>query len=342
MQLEFAQIQAITVGAARVEAHKDGIHFYRFTKGQERLYQARSADFHVKTFSTSGIRLRFRTDSRVLGLRGKVLPGCSRSYFSFDIFVNGKMVDTVDNFTGLRLPHDYTKMDFPLGTFEKTVTLGEGEKEVCIYLPWSVQVVLQTLSLDEGAFVTPAKPAKKILCFGDSITHGYDALRPSNKYISKLADVLDAEEYNKAIGGEIFWPELAATREDFEPDWITVAYGTNDWNTCSRTEFENNCKAFYRNLHETYPRTPIFAITPIWRQELEEERPFGPFLQVGEHIRALTADLEHVTVVDGFDFVPQNAQYYADLRLHPDDQGFAAYYGAIWSKIKGELANYCN
>lgn len=326
MQLNFSQIQSIALGAARVEQDEDGVRFYRFTEEQEQLYQARSVDFYMKTFSTSGIRLRFRTDSRTLGLNVTVLPGCSRSYFSFDVFVNGKMVDTLDNFTDLQLPHDYTKVDFPLGTFEKTIALGEGEKEVCIYLPWSVKVTLQSLKLDEGAFVIPVKPAKKILCFGDSITHGYDALRPSNKYISKLADVLDAEEYNKAIGGEIFWPALATTKENFEPDLITVAYGTNDWNNCSREEFEDNCGAFYRNLHATYPNTPIYAITPIWRQEMKESRLFGPFLTVGEQIRALTAKLEHTTVVDGFGFVPQETQYYADLRLHPNDRGFETYF----------------
>ena len=334
MQLKFSQIQAITVGAARVESQEDGIHFYRFTKEQEALYKARSEDFYIKTFSTSGIRLRFRTDSRVLGLRGKVLPGCSRSYFSFDVFVDGKMVDSLNNFTGGELPHDYTKMPFLIGNFSKTFDLGAGEKEVCVYLPWSVKVALEALELDDGAFIEPIKPAKKMLCFGDSITHGYDALHPSNKYISKLADFLDAEEYNKAIGGEIFWPGLAATREDFDPDYITVAYGTNDWNTCTREEFEDNCQAFYRNLRANYPDTPIYAITPIWRKDLEEARPFGAFRDVDFLIRSQVADLENVTVVDGFNFVPHDAQYYADLFLHPNDQGFGAYATAILSKIK--------
>ena len=46
---------------------------------------------------------------------------------------------------------------------------------------------------------------------------------------ARLADALGAEEVNKAIGGECFFPELAATKEDFQPEYITVAYGTNDW-----------------------------------------------------------------------------------------------------------------
>lgn len=342
MQLNLSQIQAITLGAARVEQQADGIQFYRFTRQQEELYKERNEDFYIKTFSTSGVRLRFRTDSRTMGFCVAVSLGCSRSYFSFDVFVDGKMVDSLNNFTGAKLPRDYTKMPFLLGNFSKQFDLGAGEKEVCIYFPWSVKVTLETIELDDGAFADPVKPTKKMLCFGDSITHGYDALHPSNKYISKLADCLDAEEYNKAIGGEIFWPGLAATREAFEPDYITVAYGTNDWNNCSREEFEDNCQAFYRNLRRNYPDTPIYAITPIWRKDMAEARPFGAFRDVNAIIRSQVEELDDVTVIDGFAFVPQDERLYADLRLHPNDEGFAAYYGAIWSKIKVELANYCN
>lgn len=327
MKLNFSQIQAMTLGAARVERQEDGIHFCRFTREQEALYKARSEDFYMKSFSTSGVRLRFGTNSRTLHLSGDVYKGCSRTYFSFDVFVNGMMVGNLDNFTDKNAP-------FSLGAFSKTFDLGEGDKEVCIYLPWSVQIALQSLNLDDGAFVRPVRPARKILCFGDSITHGYDALRPSNKYISRFADWLDAEEYNKAIGGEIFFPELAATREDFEPDLITVAYGTNDWNNCTRDEFINNCRAFYRNLRENYPKTPIYALTPIWRKDLEETRSFGAFRDVDALIRSQVADLEHVTVIDGFSFVPQDEKYYADLFLHPNDEGFAAYFEGLVRKMK--------
>lgn len=338
MQLNLSQIQTITLGAVRVEPQEDGIHFYRFTEEQEARYKARSEDFYLKTFCTSGVGLRFRTNSEKLQLSVGVLAGCSRSYFSFDVFADGKMVGNLDNFTGMDLPHDYTKMAFPLGDFSKTFHLGVGEKEVRIYFPWSVQVALKALALDDGAFAKPVKPRKKMLCFGDSITHGYDALRPGNKYITKLADALDAEEYNKAIAAEIFFPGLADTQEDFEPDYITVAYGTNDWNTCSREEFMDNCKAFCRNLTACYPHTKIFAITPIWRKEMDEKRPFGAFREVDALIRKQVAEFPTVTVVDGFDFVPRNEKYYADLRLHPNDAGFRAYFEAL----KDKLVNSCH
>lgn len=341
MRLEFSKIKDITLGAVRIEQNENGISFYRFTKKQEEMYKNRSEDFYRKTFATSGIRFRFRTNSTTLFLNAVIInKGSSRSYFSFDVFVNGERIDSIDNFSGANLPPEYNTLSFPTGEFSKEFYLGTGEKEVCVYLPWSVSVVLKEIAVDDGAFIDPIKPGKKMLCFGDSITQGYDALRPSNKYVSKLADVLDSEEYNKAIGGEIFYPDLAAAKEDFCPDYITVAYGTNDWNRCESDVFANNCKEFFNNLSVNYPNAKIFAITPIWRKDMDLNKPFGEFKGVGEIIKSQVAKHQNIWVIDGFCFVPQNEKLYADLRLHPNDKGFEFYFEGLVKAIKSISNDY--
>lgn len=334
MNLTFAQVQSVALGAARIAQQEDGIHFYRFTQEQENLYRERNAEFYAKTFCTSGVQLRFRTDSRSLGLKVLANLKSSRRYYSVDVFVNGEMAGCVDNFSDVQMERDYTTAKCPLGEAEKAFNLGEGEKEITIYLPWSVEMVLQEIALDDGASLTPVKPKHKMLCFGDSITHGYDALRPSNKYITKLARALDAEEYNKAIGGEIFFPALANAREDFAPDYISVAYGTNDWSKCEREELISNCKAFYANLRATYPEAKIFAITPVWRKDYQDYRKSGLFTLAEETIREATKDLPNVQVIYGFEFVPHDEAYYADLRLHPNDEGFEHYFQGLWNAIR--------
>jgi len=222
MKLNLLDFENISSGAVRVEEREEGFFFYRFTKAQEEMYKERSADFYRKTFSTSGITLRFETDSTSLFLDVNVEKSSSRTYFAFDLEINGKIIDSLQNFDETALPQDYTTIPAPLGSFSKTFELGEGKKEVCIYFPWSVAVVLKELTLN-GTYIKAVKRTKKLLAIGDSITHGYDALHPTNKYITKIAKHLDAEEYNKAIGGEVFVPELARLREDFVPDFITVA-----------------------------------------------------------------------------------------------------------------------
>ena len=291
MNLTISQIREITIGAVRIEKKENGICFFRFTKQQEELYKNRSSNFYMKTFATSGIQIRFFTNSKTLFLRTEISSGSSRTYFAFEVFVNGAKIDTLDNFSDTDIPPNYSTLKLPHGEFSKKFNLGEGDKEVCIYLPWSVCAVVKELVLDDGSFVKPSKPSKKMLSFGDSITQGYDALYPSKKYISMLANLLDAEEYNKAIGGEVFFPELAAARDDFEPDYITVAYGTNDWNKCTEEEFMRNCKEFFHNLNNSYPNTKIFVITPIWRKDMDESRAFGKFKNVAEIIQNQAAVL---------------------------------------------------
>lgn len=325
MKLTLEQIRAVTLGAARVEEVDGGIRFCRFTKAQEDLYDSYSQDFLKKTFSTAGICLRFRTDSTRLGLKVTVRSGSSRTYFAFDLLVNGVLTDSLANFG--ELTGDYTLVQLPHGDWEKEFSLGSGEKEVSLYFPWSAAVLLRELTVEDGAQLTPVVPGKKLLAFGDSITHGYDALHPSGKYISRLARYLDAQEFNKAIGGEVFYPPLALERESFTPDLITVAYGTNDWRMKTARELEEDCRGFYTNLRNTYPDTPIWAITPIWRADyLENISPAGDFALVEEIIRRVTSALENVTVIRGMDILPRDTGLFADGFLHPNDTGFEAYF----------------
>ena len=337
MKLELSQIKEITLGAVKVAQQEDGISFHRFTAQQEEMFKERRDDFYHKTFCTAGVQLRFRTDSKSLGLKVAFFHEAARNYFAMDLFVDGKMLDSLNNYDNMELPRLYTGLDYPELEFEKTYTLPEGEKEIRMYLPWSARVVLKELSLDDGAWVKPVKPGKKLLCFGDSITQGYDLLHPSCRYAAHIADFLGAEEHNKAIGGDVFFPELAQTREDFDPDYIIVAFGTNDWYRCGREETETNCRAFYQNISATYPGAKIFAFTPIWRADLTEERPFGDFFDVEKMIAAAVADLNNVTLVRGFDFVPHDTELYADGRLHPNDEGGMQYFQNLAKQLKAIL-----
>lgn len=142
-----------------------------------------------------------------------------------------------------------------------------------------------------------------------------------------MADLLSAEEYCKAIGGEFFNPDLALAYEPIEPDYITVAYGTNDWSKKTREYFTENCKKFYEILSEKYPKAKIFAITPIWRADINDEgKGFGDFSFVDSYIREVTRDLKNVVCIRGIDLVPHDRALFADFYLHPTDKGFDHYF----------------
>ena len=333
MKLNFEQIKKITTGAVQFQCEEGFILPKRFTSEQVELYRITNQDFYNKTFSTAGIKFSFKTDSENLYLKIKTTASSSRKYFSVDVLKDGRLIDDINNFSDMVLPQNYTQIDVPLGEFSKSFYLGVGEKNICVHLPWSVKTEIEEISIDDNASIEGIKPEKKLLAFGDSITHGYDALHTSGRYAAKLAHMLGAEEFNKAIGGERFFPELADIKESFTPDYITVAYGTNDWNTIDEDTFKSKCKAFYEILSRNYPSSKIFAITPIWRKDMNEDRKFGDFLNVEKNIKMAVENLENIAVISGFDFVPKGEKYYADLRLHPNDLGFEYYAENLYREI---------
>lgn len=337
MKLSIEQIKSIAQGAVRVEEKEDGIHFYRFTREQEEVYKIFRPEMYCKTFSSSGVCVEFETNSEFFFIKTNVLKSVSRSYFSFDVFVNGKFVGSLDNFSNKELPEIYCEKEYDLGIFSKTFLLGTGIKIVRICFPWSVKTVVESFEIEDGAFIRPVKKKGKMLAYGDSITQGCDALRPSKRYPAKIAEIFEVEEVNKAIGGDVFFPELAQEKDDFIPEFITVGYGTNDWSKTTEDILRANSEKFYKALCKNYPDSPIFTILPIWRKDYCEYRKFGKFSKVEEIIKEITAQYDNITVIQGFDFVPKDETYFADRRLHPNDRGFEHYFHNLYEELKDKI-----
>lgn len=336
VKLSFEQIKKITIGAVKINEQDGRITFDRFTEAQKAVYQVREPQkYYHRCFTSAGMRFVFRTDSKTLSLKINVLMGSARKYFSFDVFADGKNIGYLDNFSDSQVPECYPSAEFKhlLGEFSKSFCMGDGVKHVCVYLPWSVNWELLEMTLDDGAFIEPDVPKKVMLAFGDSITQGFDALRPSARYGSQIADLLNLQEVNKAIGGDTFRPELAEIPDAFVPALIIVAYGTNDWSKSDRKTFTEDCPAFFRALRKNYPQTRIYAITPIWRKDSLRETEVGKFEAVEEDIRKLIEGIDNITLISGKDLVPHDECYYADRRLHPNDEGFKHYAKNLYAKI---------
>ena len=337
MKLTLEQIKNITLGASRVREIDGDVRFYRFTEEQEELYRGYNDGFYTKSFATSGVRLRFKTDSRTLALSAGCIVASTRKYNAFDIFVNGTLSLSINNFDGTEYPAKFAEYGFEAkDVYEGSLELGEGTNEVEIYLPWSSATVLHSIELDDGASLIPVRPEKRMITFGDSITQGYDALHPSNRYAAKLANYLGAEERCKAIGGDVFYPDFAKLADEgYNPDYISVAYGTNDWSHGStRDVMVNSCREFYAALAKTYPNAKIIAMAPIWRKDYEKTVPFGKFAEVAELIEDAVSSIPGAVFVNAFEFVPFDEKYFADLRLHPNDEGFDHYAKNLCAKLK--------
>lgn len=337
MRLTFDQIQSITCGAVRILQEEKGLRFWRFTKEQELMYydtrKLTGMNYAGRSRASAGVKFAFRTDSKKLTLRVEAEPSTTRTYYDFEVLVNGVTIGTLNNHDDKLYPMGRPKACYSLEEISKEFFLGSGEKLVEVYFPWSVCPFVKAVELDEGSTLTPVKRPKTLLVYGDSITQGYDSIKLSGHYTAQLAKMLDADIVSKAIGGEIYHPPLAKLRDDLDPDYITVSYGSNDFRKTNGATFETDCKAFCAALRENYPKAKIFVLTPVWRGDLDEKSPFGDFLQVDEKITKAVADIADVTVIHGYDFVPHDPVYFGDLYLHPNDDGFCSYAKQVCAEI---------
>ena len=336
MEISYEQLKTITRGAAYIEETKDGYVFHRFTKEQEKVYKEYKGDnANARVEYCSGVRIAFKTNSQKLFIKGTVnIRLNKRKFYSFDLVIDGKLTDTVNN-----IPEDLNEneplVDLPFGEFQKEFSLGGGEKNVELYLPWSAKVMLKKITIDDNATITPIKYDKLLICYGDSITQGYDAFNSSTTYASILSQRLGAEIFNKAIGGEVFFPELVEPKEDLNPDYITVAYGTNDFSKKDPADFKARCRKFYKNLSVNYPRAKIFAISPIYRGKYltHPTTQFKSFFDVENEIKDIAESLPNVTFISGFDLVPHDIGLYTTGIVHPTNKGFEYYGKNIADKI---------
>ncbi len=338
--------RALVLGAERIEMSEDGVHLFRFTE-EERSYYNDNPGGRLKALATSGVRLSFVTDSRRLSLTVHTETASTRKYMAVDILVNGVRVGNLQNFSedgraidpdGKDLGEAYFPFgEFAHGEFSAEVDLGEGEKQVTVHMPCLSKAVLCSLLVDEGATVRPDRPAYRHLIYGDSITQGYDGRHPSATYTAQLSDFFSAEGFNKAIGGEEFCPALAELAVSRRYDFVTVAYGTNDWSHASCTKFEKNAAAFLAVLAARYPEAKIFVITPIWRGDMDDALKIaeaeGSLWDYAEFLAKECEKYPNMFAIRGDHLVPPDQTLFADLRLHPNDEGYAHYFEGLKAAI---------
>ena len=160
MKADIELIRTLTRGAVRVTEEEGQFRFYRFTTEQQSVYGG-----NVRAAAASGIRLEFETDAASFTLSGSIRPGSSRTFYYFDVTVNGVFC---------RHEGAESYQDHPDFSFEVPLTEGKISR-VAVYFPCLVSVSVSSLDFNGGKMVLPVWKKRRMICFGDSITQGYDA-----------------------------------------------------------------------------------------------------------------------------------------------------------------------
>ena len=326
MKLDLDHLAQYIQGAEAIVRKDDCIVPHRFTAAEMHAFDG-NADFRRKSYAASCVRMAFSTDATSFTMAYHVVKGSSRSFYYFDVYVNGVMVQHSGHESFLECPDN-----------ELHVTLDGKPNTVVVYFPCLSEIDIKSFDIEGGHVIAPAVRIRTLFCYGDSITQGYDARYPSLAYANQLGDALYAEVFNKAIGGDVFNPALVTATGPHKPDIITVAYGTNDWSHKNTKEtFFAQMNGFYANLHKLYPKVPVFAILPIWRRDHDRVTDIGTFDELHGYLTEAVKPYANFRLLDGYQYVPHLEEAFSDKYLHPNDFGFEFYAKNLIAEIKDAL-----
>ena len=206
---------------------------------------------------SSGVRVRFKTNSRKLGIRvkfSKALQFPAQSAIStkgFDIYVDGKYSRSV-------FGEDINSL-----SYEQVTDLRHSEeKDVVIYFPYNAVIEEIILALEKDAFVKEGDSyniSTPMVFYGSSITHGFCVSRPGNTFSAMLSRELDSDYINLGFAGVCRGEErMAQYLASLKKSVLVCEYDHNE-KTCEDLKVRH--LPFYEKIRETDSETPILFIS---------------------------------------------------------------------------------
>ncbi len=225
----------------------------------------------------SGVRLAFRTDSPEIVLNVHTLRrtyvGRPEPEVRFELIVDGGESRIESDPNGNRLAVDMKTREFEIeegaASDIRFDELGDGMKDVELWLPANAHVEIRRFELADGAKLEAPSRSSRLrwMHYGSSISHGAGASRPTATWPAVAAALGNVELWNLGFGGHCHLDQFVARAiRDARPDFITIKIGINVVNLDSMRErvFTPALHGFLDTLRETLPETPILLISPIW------------------------------------------------------------------------------
>lgn len=284
--------------------------FSRYSKKQ-REYLKFNDFFFVRTTFDGSITLEFTTKAEKFFFDYKILNVSSKD--TFDLYVNGKLF-AQNKVADLAAEG---KLDY---------FLESGEKKVCLYFPIDADVAVKNFSSDADVFAVGK--GEKVLFIGDSITQGYGTFETGKTFVNVANRALEYELLNQGIGGYYFDKNSLIPLENFVPDKVVVAMGTN---LCYWDDKEKYIAEFFEKLPSVYGNVPVLVITPLWRSDYFDA--FDQIRGIGDLIVKYASQLKNATIVRGDEFIPHDEKYFYD-KLHPNAFGGEIYGENLVKKIR--------
>ena len=321
MNLTKEQIASFATGVDHVEIQKTGCVLHRMPAAMEALY---TNDQGVRAGCTSGVRLRFASDSRWIKITLQYGEP-ARWYFLCAVVVDGAASQA---FGPVSQQKTWQGMVF---TQELNM-----RRVYDIWLPHLCPVEVRGLEVEDGSVVEAAPPlAFRWLAYGDSITQGMNASLPLFTWPARAAQALDAEVVNLGVGGATLHAELARSVPDLHLQLITISYGANDYVVnVPLADLRVHAAGLLDALRRRYAGVPVVVTTPIPLFKPVGLNQLGLALDdYREALESVVAGRPDVHLVRGTDLVPADHYYFNDW-THPNDQGMVSYSQNILPYLK--------
>ena len=332
MLLNRNEIKSILTGI--LEVHDDGTGLIPLRSGK--LWREALAEvphYERRSCQSASVTLDLCTDASGIRIDLDGWREPDDRIFCVDVLENNVLTGSFFEELPLLEGKDYVPVERKTLSF----TLSPGEKRVTVVFPWILVARIRAVELEGGTLFRPYTPKRYWIAFGDSITHGAYAKCPSMTYVNQLARLMDAHVLNHGIGGERFFGRNLVPGTYPKCDFVTIAYGTNDYRNGTREEFDREMPEFLRRAAAEFPNTPIFVILPLWRLQEGQGKiwEMGRTLEeVRSCIRQEAAKYPNMYLVEGAKLVPHLPEFYGDkFLLHPSDLGFSQYAMNLYREI---------
>ncbi|VGO19218.1 sulfatase-like hydrolase/transferase [Pontiella sulfatireligans] len=311
-------------GAKYLDIDANGMNFHRFDF--DNTYSNVSP---VKAKTTSGVKLTLYTRSDTVKLTFDYGVGDEyRNSSKFTTYQNGTYVSTPAH-VSLENPVS-SAIPFVVELVSASAP-GELVRHDVVFPNWA-NPILSKVEVKAGEVLEAGNPFenKQVVFLGDSISHGTGQSTTAAGYPYQVAEALDMELFNLAVGGGKMAPDVADLLEDFDPVeaiWILIGY--NDWQGGKTvSELTADYEALLSTVRLRQPDAEIFCCTLVATTVVDDP---GSGVTAGD-VRQAVSDVvnariaagdEQLYLVDGDSISSSDASYTMNTTVHFTELGAA-------------------
>ncbi len=291
------------------------------TRVPDSLRRQLNPSAHINALQATGCEVRFNLTGReaTVTLQNALRPAIAEVYQG-SFLVSWHVIGTEPTPLQISLPGNLPLLQ-QIATQSR---LPYDARLTRILLPWRPPVRLLGI---EGECEPPRPeqaPARRLLCYGSSITHGNTSVRPSATYASRLAQRLKADLVNLGFGGGAHLePQMAdyiASRDDWHV--ATLEMGINMLASFTVQDFAARVEYFISTVARS--GRPVFCID-LYTCQYDAETGTEAALKLAA-FRGIVSqavarmNMPHVIYVAGRRMLPSLGYLTTDL-VHPSPAG---------------------